>query len=788
MIEPEAFAASVLALLASASWVVFFRPEWVVDAPRATLLVIAFVSFGALFSLVRIDPPGFTIGVDPASQPLIRRNDPGIAGYAGAKADFGSDDVYVVAMETRGVFTHANLTALRDLHNRLRRLPGIASVESLAHVLSVAWDAERESVRVEDFVQQIPSEPDRLLEIRKRALDHPVYRKTLISGDGRTAAIDITFHPMSDTEFFALDLDGRIAGLLEAATTPERRFYVAGRPHVRTQAHHGMVRDLLTLVPIAIAVAASALWFMTGSLAGMMIPLVSCLLATLWVYGAMALLQIDINLITLVIGPMMICIGSVYGVHVLARHRLIVSDQPNARSAALASLAYARIPVAMAGITTCVGFGALLLADVPATNQLGAFAIVGIAGVTLLTLTGVPAVFALVRPAAVAPPPRSEGPDARFERLLDRVLGGIAEVVLHRSGMLLVFWALATVAAAIAIPRLEIDTDFISFFRADSEVRTDFDAVNRLLAGAVPIYVPIAGPGAGAFREPAALQAVSRLQADLEALPGVSEVLSSVDVIRLANRAMHDDDPQHATIPKTRAAVAEVIFLLPKQDLRRFATSNHSRNNLIVRSNRSGSAAVRELEARIQGVLDRTDLPPGFHASVTGNTILLNRSADEIAGNQAMQVGLAAIAIMALIVAVFGSLRLGLIAMFPNIVPVVLFFGVLGMGAAPLSIPTSLIGSIALGIAIDDSMHFLVAYRRQRERGRSPSEAAESCIVTVGRPIVMTSIMIVVGFLVILASGFATLQEFGALTALTMAICLATDLLLLPALLVRFRV
>jgi predicted RND superfamily exporter protein len=549
-----------------------------------------------------------------------------------------------------------------------------------------------------------------------------------------------------------------------------------------------MVRDLLTLVPVAIAVAASVLWFMSGSLAGMLIPLGACLLATLWVYGAMALLQIDINLITLVIGPMMICIGSVYGVHVLARHRLIVSEQPDARSDALASLVYARIPVGMAGITTCIGFGALLLADVPATNQLGAFAIVGIAGVTLLTLTGVPAVFVLVPSAATAPSTPSSGLGARFERALDWILGRIAALALHRSGTLLVFWALVTVTAAAAIPRVEIDTDFISFFRADSKVRTDFDAVNRLLAGAVPIYIPIVGPGAGAFREPAALRAVARLQADLERLPGVSEVLSSVDIIRIANRAMHDDDLQHATIPKTRAAVAEVVFLLPKDDLRRFTTSNHSRGNLIVRSHRSGSAAVRELEARIQEVLDQADFPPGFYASVTGNAILLNRSADEIAGNQVMQVGLAALAILGLIVAVFGSLRLALIAMVPNVVPVVLFFGVLGLGAAPLSIPTSLIGSIALGIAIDDSMHFLVAYRRQRELGRSPAEAAEICIITVGRPIAMTSIMIVVGFLVILASEFATLQEFGALTALTMAICLATDLLLLPALLVRFRV
>lgn len=787
MIEFGVFVGCGLALLAGASWVVCFRPEWVVDAPRTTLSMIAFVSLGALLSLVRIDPLGFTIGVDPASQPLIRRSDPGIADYARATADFGSDDVYVVAMETDGVFTQANLTALRDLHNRLRHLPGIASVESLAHALSVEWDARREVVQVGDFVEEIPSEPDRLLALRERALAHPVYRKTLISSDAKTAAIDITFQPMSDTEFVALDLDGRIGALLEAATTPERRFYVAGRPHVRTQAHHGMVRDLLTLVPVAIAVAAGALWFMSGSLLGMLIPLFACLLATLWVYGAMALLKVDINLITLVIGPMMICIGSVYGVHLLARHRLVVLEQPDVRSAVLASLVYARVPVAMAGTTTCIGFGALLLADVPATIQLGGFAIVGIAGVTLLTLTGVPAVLVLVRAAAVAPSAPSAGVGAGFERALDRVLRWIASLVLHRPGPLLAFWVLATIAAAVVMPRIEIDTDFISFFREESKVRTDFDAVNRLLAGAVPIYVPISGPGAGAFREPAALRAVSRLQADLEALPGVSEVLSSVDYIRLANRAMHDDDPQHATIPPTRAAVAEAIFLLPKNDLRRFATSNHGRNNLVVRSTRSGSAAVRELEARMEEVIEEAGLKPVLHASVTGNAILLNRSADEISGNQATQVGLAALAILILIVAVFGSLRLGAIAMIPNVVPVVLFFGVLGIGAAPLSIPTSLIGSIALGIAIDDSMHFLVAYRGQRDRGRSPSEAAEFCILTIGRPIVMTSIMIVVGFLVILVSGFATIQEFGALTALTMAICLATDLLLLPALLVRFR-
>ena len=176
---------------------------------------------------------------------------------------------------------------------------------------------------------------------------------------------------------------------------------------------------------------------------------------------------------------------------------------------------------------------------------------------------------------------------------------------------------------------------------------------------------------------------------------------------------------------------------------------------------------------------------PVFATAVSGNAVLLNRSADGIAQNQATQVGFAALAIFILICATFRSVRVALIAMVPNIAPVLIFFGMLGTGIAPLSLPTSLIGSIALGIAIDDTMHFLVAYQAQKNLGRDTKQAARHCIQNVGRPIVLTSIMLVVGFSMILISGFATLQEFGMLTAFTMAVCLVTDLLLLPAMLVR---
>jgi predicted RND superfamily exporter protein len=790
VIDPVPLALCLTGCLAGGLAIASLRPAAVTDHPRLVLCLLSAVTLGAAAALVRLDPPGFTIDVDPASEPLIRSDDPGIPIYAQAKRDFGNDDVYVIAMETRDVFTPENLEVLRRLTHRIRGLPRIAAVESLARVLSVRYDAERDAVTLDRFMRRVPADPDELAELRERALSDRIYRKTLVSDAGRAAAINITFQPMTDAEFVDLDLDGRIEAMLREESSDDRRFYVAGRPHVRSQAYHIMVGDMARLVPIAVAIAAFVLWLMAGSLRGALIPLVACLTATLWVFGAMAALRIDINLITLVTGPMMICIGGVYGVHVHARYELIAAEAGgDARASALACLRYARTPVLMAGCTTCIGFGALLLSDIPATNELGYFSILGVASVTLISLTGVPAALVLLPVPAGSGRIRHRGtrPGAWFRTHLDGALARLGDLVVAQPNRVLAVAALVTAGALVSLPRIAVDTDFITFFLEDSRVRTDFARVNRLLTGAVPIYVPISGREEGDFREPATLKAVERLQARLESLPGVSEVLSSVDFIRVANRAIRGGSEAADRIPESRAAVAEAMFLLPKSNLRRFATSNHSRANLIVRTGRSGSAAVRELEADIREVLGQVDLPPGFETEVIGNVILINRSADGIAANQALQVGFAAAAILALICLVFRSVRVGLIAMVPNVVPVLIFFGVLGAGAAPLSLPTSLIGSIALGIAIDDTMHFLVAYLTRRSRGLSPPDAARACIQRVGRPIVMTSVMLVVGFLVIVTSGFATLREFGYLTALTMAICLCTDLVLFPALLVRTK-
>jgi predicted RND superfamily exporter protein len=331
-----------------------------------------------------------------------------------------------------------------------------------------------------------------------------------------------------------------------------------------------------------------------------------------------------------------------------------------------------------------------------------------------------------------------------------------------------------------------IDTDYLSFFDEDSPVRRDFDAVNERLAGAIPVYVVLSGDGPGAFREPAALRAIETLKQRAEEIPGVSRSAAITDTLRVMNRAIENDDPAAERIPDDRASVMELFQLAPKDEVARFSNVNQSRVNVVVRTGEVGSASVRDLVARLQSLM-REVLPPGITGETTGNAILLARSADGIASGQLQAVAAAATVIFVLVTLSLRSWKLGVIAMIPNLLPVAMFFALLGLGAAPLSLPTSLIGSVALGIAIDDTVHFLVRYRRERSAGLSPADAARVTGLRVGLPIATAALMLSAGFAVIAVSSFATLREFGVLFAVTVGFCLLAELVLMPALLVKTK-
>ncbi len=779
-----AFAAAVTLVMSASLSLAGRRPEWIVGRRWLVIAFLMLVSLLAAAELFRLDPAGVNLELDPSTEPLLPSGDPGQALYRSAVLDFGDDEVYVVAIECEEVFESDCLGVIDRLSMKIVQLKEVRSITSLLDVTSFRYVKKDDWVEVRPFIEDVPTDAAELADLRRRALADPVYVRSIVAEDARTAAININFRRMTDSELIGSRLDERIVEILEAEPSLRaREFYISGRPHFKTHVYHGMVRDVRFVLPLSIAVMTIVLWIFTGSLRGVLLPLAVSLSSILWTFGAMAFLGRSLTLLTGLVGPMLLAIGSIYGVHVLARYQEEAARASSREEAALACLRHMLVPVTIAGLTTILGFAALLITDVPAVFELGSFSMLGIGSITVVSLTGAPAVLAML-PLRDVPLSSLAG---RIGEWLDRSLGELAVRVSRAANPVLLVAGLAVVAAVALVPRIVIDTDYLSYFDETEPVRTDFEAVNELLSGAVPLYVVLEGSGPGSFREPAVVGAIEEIQRRVEAIEGVGLTLSFADSMRMLNRAFNGGDPAYEKIPETRPGVTELLFMIPKNELQRFTTVNHGRSNVIIRTGEVGSSDILRLTAAVEEQLAQIDFPEGITARVTGNAILLARSADGIAKGQPISVAIAAISIFLLVSVGLRSVGLGAVAMVPNLVPVLVYFGILGLGAAPLSLPTSLIGCMALGIAIDDTVHYVVRYRAERHRGAGPEAAAKLTTRFVGRPIAITSAVLSLGFLMVALSDFATLQEFGLLSALTMAICLVTDLILLPAILVRAR-
>jgi len=773
-----------LALLLFASAALAFRfHRVVVDHPKAVGVALAVLSLAAGAALVRLEPLGLRLEIDPSTDPLLPRGDPAQALHRQATLRFGDDQVYVVALECEEVFARECLSELDAAATEIARLDGVREVTTLHSATSFEYVAAEDWIEVRPFIEEVPGDAAGLEALRARALADPVYRRTLVSADARVAAIDVRLQEMSDAELIASDLDGRITRILSARGAPGMRYRISGRPHFKTTVYRGMTRDLAVLIPLAVVAIGAVLVVFHGSARGALLPLANGLLAVLWTFGVMATLGRPLSLLTVLIGPTLLAVGSVYGLHVVARYEEEVVGATTPREAAGRTLAAMRSPLAIAALTTALGFGALLISEVPAVRELGAFAVFGTGAIVLIALAGVPALLA----ALPLRQPRS-GLAQRASRGLERALLACGWGVARHTGAALLVFAAAGAVAVASIGSIEVDTDYLSYFDPEAPVRRDFDAINQALSGAVPLYVMVESDEPGSLREPSMLRALETLQQRIEAVEGVGRALSFLEPLRMLNRAFHEGDAREERIPDTRGEVAELLFMIPKSDLARYATLDHATANLVARTGEVGSASIRRVVRDIEAAVARTRFPQPVEVGVTGNALLLARSADGVARAQPLSVALAAVGIFGFVAVGLGSWRLGLLAMLPNLLPVLLFFGLLGLGAAPLSLPTSLIGCIALGIAIDDTVHLLVRYREARRSGADPERAVAECVRTVGRPVAITSLMLSAAFLTIALSEFATLQEFGLLTAVTMGLCLVTDLVFLPALLLRARV
>jgi len=731
--------------------------------PCVVLMLAALVALAASNELFDWRQSRSRLGVDASLAALLPTEGARLARFEAVRERFQSDDLLLVVWRGETLFTPAGLAAFKRLTRRIERLRGVAHVESLASAMHTR--VHDDYTEVSPFLAELPTTLVQARAVREAVLANPLYAGYLAAADGQAAMIAVRFdRGLNPREQIALV--SRVARASRSEAGPIAQF-LSGPLYARLEISRLLLADLMRIMLMAVSatVIVAALGF--RHLRGALLPLAAnalALAATLAVFvaGGHAL-----NYVTVILPPSVYVVGFAYAIHVVADFdRHFVGDVTRASAARRAVADVAR-PLTLTALTTAAGFAALATSDIPSIRTFGLYASLGTVLAWVAALVVVPAGL-----AAFAR--RRRGPDAGTTRRFVARLAALARG--HRHALLWAGAGFAALATA-GLTRLTVNTDYLANFAPHSAVRTNFATLNERFAGAVPLQIVLAGEKRDTFKTPAALRALDELARWLEAQPEIGGVYTLLDYLGELEGALAPDRVDADPVPPSRAYASDLILLGASEDIRRFADAAFSSTLLQVRAREIASADLNALTARIEARLAR--LPGGLRGEVTGSSVLIAQTLDDVTRGQVLSLLAAFVPIALALVLLFRSVRLAALALIPNVLPILGFFGILGWTGIPLNLTTSLVAAVVLGIAVDDSIHFFARLEAARRAG---ANALETALEAVLRPVTFTTAGLVLGFATLLAGTLRSSAEFGLLAALTLAIAWLLDLTFSPAL------
>lgn len=760
----------------------------VVNRPKTLLLLLFLLT--CVFGVYAKD-----IRLDSSVESLLSQDNPDSQYYAEVRHLFGSDEVGVVGLLADNIYTADVLHKITRLTEALENIEGVQEVLSLANAVDPIADVVEPPL----LVTQIPTDQAGLDALRETLADRPIYLKNLVSEDGKAAAINIFFADMDDAEFMQRGIDEQVQAILDAerATGPEQLFYT-GLPRFKVYSARAMQSDLSRFVPLTLLAIVVVLFVSFRSVRGVLLPALTILVSLIWTLGIMVLAGSSLSLGSIALPPLILVLGTAYSLHMVAEYYELARPDGTARAVVLETLKKTSPPICITALTTVLGFLSLGVNPLSSIRVMGIFSSVGILIAFLLSILLVPAVLMQLRlpasPAAAFAPGVTTGLRRIGRFAIQNRLSVIGAALLFAG---VAIWNLSSI---------QVDSNFQSFFRPNDPVRQATDAINTHLVGSMAFYVVIDGEEKDVMKQWDTLRRIKDLQSYIDGLPGVDKTVSFVDYCELLDRGAQSGGgellvgpggeiiaappPETLTTfwqePSQLRAVMQLVAGSPTS-FRSVASPDFARSNILVRTTLSGSQEISALAEQISTYAQER-FPPDLKVRPTGNLILLTKTTGDIITGQIRSLSLAASVIFVIMSAMFLSARIGLIAMIPNIFPIVIFFGLMGLSGAVLNLGTSIIAAIALGIAVDNTVHLMTRLSAEVHAAPDQETALLHTLGTVGKPSLYASVILFLGFLVLYFSTFVPIREFGLLSAATMVVAFGADVILLPALLATTKI
>jgi hypothetical protein len=523
-------------------------------------------------------------------------------------------------------------------------------------------------------------------------------------------------------------------------------------------------------------------------IAGVMLPMAVVVMALLCDAGTMALAAVPITLPMQILPTFLLAVGACSSVHVLVIFYRTWTSGCSREDAIAQAVGRTGIPVIMAGLTTAGGLASFIASDLAPVGHFGLFGPIGVLYLLLFTLALLPALLR-VAPMRPSPPrPRSEQPAP-----LDRVLLAFGFTATRHPWAVLAGSCVLFVLASWGATGLYFSHDPVSWLPAEEKFRRATDFINENLQGSITLDALVDTGEEDGLYEPEVMGRIARLHEEAGKLEHdvlrVGKITSVVDIVKETHRALNENRPEFYRVPLQRDMIAQELLL--------FENSGSDDLEALVDTQLSLAALTlklpwidgRHMNTFIDLVEERFGVVMGDEASLTmtGGTVVFARTFDAVIRSMAQSYVLALLIITPLMMLLIGSLRGGLISMVPNLFPIIMTLGLMGWLGYPLDFSTVMMGAIVLGVAVDDTIHFLHVFQRHFERSGDARRAIRETLLGTGRAITLTSIVLVIGFGCFAFSAMANMVALGLFVSFAVTVAYLSDLLIAPALLVLTR-
>lgn len=748
--------------------VVLDHPKKVVAASLATFVVFtAGLAFAAFSTDYRI---------------FFGPEDPQLLAFEQLERVFTKTDnvLFVVHAKDGDVFGRDTLASVQDITEAAWKLPYASRVDSLTNFRSTR--AEDEDLIVEPLLEDPAKDASAatLARVRDVATSEPLLVGALLSRDFATTAINVTLRLPRETptEVTKTAAAARALAKRIEAANPGLEVRACGMALMNDAFMEASIEDMSTIVPLMYAVMLIVMIVLLRSWRATAAIVAIVAMASGATMGLGGWLGYPLTPVTASAPTIVLTLAVADGVHIFSSVREYLAAGVDRRTAVIESLTINFRPVVLTSVTTMIGFLCLNFAEAPPYWHLANMTSVGILFALLYSVTLLPVTLTWLHITA------RPGEEPRFSWL-----GRLAPFAISAPKLSLAAAALATVVLGLAAARLTSNDHFLQYFDRSIEFRNDAEFTLEHLSGIYTLEYAVESGEEGGVSEPVYLERLDAFTTWLRGQPEVDHVYSYSDVVKRLNRDLNGGDAAFLKLPDNRELASQYLVLYEMSlpfglDLTDRVDIKKSATRVSVIAKDLSSREMKAFKERSERWLAR-NTPRPMHALATSPVVIFSHLADRNTKSM-MRGNVASLLMISLcLVLALASLKLGLLSIIPNVLPIVFGYGLWSLMFGEINIVASIVGTICLGIIVDDTIHFLSKYQfKRRVAGYSPRRAAIETIKSVGPAMIVTTLILGFGFGVLTQSGFQMNQYLGLMTVMVVGFALVADLLILPPLLV----